>query len=394
MSRPVYIAGVGIVDVTKRKGATIASMARKAVLEALDDSGVPAGERRRVVDALYVGNMMSGMLSKQQHLGPLVATEAGLAGVDAITIESCSGAGASALRVGVIALQSGLVDTVVVCGVEQMSHADLQTTTEALATASHWENEGAKGETFASLNGHLATAYFERYNLKPEDLADFSVNAHSNALHARHSLFKKHVTAAEYADSRVITGPIRLMDACPICDGSAAIVLTTNRGMLRKDRSRVVEIAGTACATDILTVNDREDPLALEAAKQSTIRALGMAGLQRADIDLFELHDAYSIIACLGLEAAGFCEPGEGHLFAKQGRIALGGDLPISTFGGLKARGHPVGATGVYQAAEVFLQLSRRAGENQVENAEVAVSQNIGGAGSSVFTHCYTSSSA
>lgn len=181
-----------------------------------------------------------------------------------------------------------------------------------------------------------------------------------------------------------------MLDASPTCDGAAAIVLTSNKDVaMRGGAGGLVRLAGSGGASDILCVADRPDPLSLAASRVSAQRALDSAGMDLNACDIFELHDAYTIMACLSLESAGFCMPGEGTVVAKDGAIGLRGYCPIATFGGLKARGHPVGATGVYQAAETLLQLTGRAGKNQVAGAQTAMTQNVGGAGSSIFSHVF-----
>jgi len=361
-------------------------MGQTAIAAALADGGLEPG----AVSALYVGNMLSGMLSDQQHVGPLLATAAGLNGVEATTVEACCGSGGAALRWGYMAVASGMHETVIVAGVEQMTHREIKTVTRALATASDWEKEGAHGATFVSLNGTLMSMYMDKYGIDHEAFGAFPRNAHNNASSSVHATLKKRLAPADYKNSPLITDPIRLLDACPTCDGAAAIVLTASRDVARrKGNNSVVRLAGSGAATDILCVMDRPEPLHLSAVEKSTRQALAHARIDMSAVDLFELHDAYSIMACLCLESAGFALPGQGTHFANDGHLALNGILPIATFGGLKARGHPVGATGVYQAAEVFLQLTGTAGANQVKGAQVAVTQNIGGAGASVYTHVF-----
>jgi acetyl-CoA C-acetyltransferase len=259
--------------------------------------------------------------------------------------------------------------------------------TRGLATASNWETEGAKGKTFVTLNGDLMSLYMAKYGVAAEKFAPFPINAHRNAGTSEHATLRKPVTEEGYAESRVLTDPIRIMDASPTCDGAAAVVLTSSRAIAQRPGAVFVRIAGSGAASDVLPVHERPDPLHLRAVEQSLSEALRRARLTHGDVDLFELHDAYSIMACLCLESAGFVQAGEGTAFAQDGNLGLRGVLPIATFGGLKARGHPVGATGVYQAAEMLLQLNGRAGENQVRGAQVGVVQNIGGAGGSVYTH-------
>jgi acetyl-CoA C-acetyltransferase len=389
--KPVYIAGVGLHPVTRKGNVNLAGMGGVAIKAALSDAQIDSSK----VGALYVGNMLSGMLSSQQHLGALLANAGGLDLVESATAEACCGSGGAALRWGYLAVSSGAYDTVVVAGVEHMTHVEVERATKGLATASDWTSEGGKGETFVSLNGAIMKEYMRRYNVKHSAFSPFAVTAHKNALTAAHSTLKVNVTAESYESSRVITPPVQLLDASPICDGAAAIVLTSDRGLARassssQGKNRIVRITGSAAATDQLAVNSRPDILKLRAVTRSVENALSNARLSRESIDVFELHDAYSIMACCSLEAAGFVPEGQGTQFAADGNLALSGRLPMATFGGLKARGHPVGATGVYQACEAHLQLTRRAGQNQVNGANTVMIQNIGGSGASVFTHIFT----
>jgi len=361
-------------------------MGGAAIKAALSDAQIESSS----VGALYVGNMLSGMLSSQQHLGALLSNAGGLGLVESATAEACCGSGGAALRWGYLAVTSGAHDTVIVAGVEHMTHVEVERATKGLATASDWTSEGGKGETFVSLNGAIMKEYMRRYNVKHSAFAPFAVTAHQNALTSAHSTLKINVTAESYEASRVITPPVQLLDASPICDGAAAVVLTSDRAIAlssSKGTNRIIRIVGSAAATDQLAVNSRPDILKLRAVTRSVENALSSSRLSRKDIDIFELHDAYSIMACCSLEAAGFVPEGQGTQFAADGNLALSGRLPMATFGGLKARGHPVGATGVYQACEAHLQLTRRAGQNQVKGANTVMIQNIGGSGASVFTH-------
>lgn len=382
----MYIAGVGLQPVTRKGNVNLASMGGAAIKAAISDAQIESSS----VGALYVGNMLSGMLSSQQHLGALLSNAGGLGLVESATAEACCGSGGAALRWGYLAVTSGAHDTVIVAGVEHMTHVEVERATKGLATASDWTSEGGKGETFVSLNGAIMKEYMRRYNVKHSAFAPFAVTAHQNALTSAHSTLKINVTAESYEASRVITPPVQLLDASPICDGAAAVVLTSDRALAlssSKGTNRIIRIVGSAAATDQLAVNSRPDILKLRAVTRSVENALSSSRLSRKDIDVFELHDAYSIMACCSLEAAGFVPEGQGTQFAADGNLALSGRLPMATFGGLKARGHPVGATGVYQACEAHLQLTRRAGQNQVQGANTVMIQNIGGSGASVFTH-------
>jgi acetyl-CoA C-acetyltransferase len=379
--RDVFIAGVGQTPVTKDHHTRGRYLGAAAVQAALADARL----ERESIGALYVGNMLSGVLANQQQLGALIADYAGLAGIEALAVEAACASGGAALRVAYQAVAGGIFDAVVVCGVERMTHVERDSVTRALATAADWEIEGVCGESFLSLNATLMREYMRKHGIAPERFAPFPIAAHGNALTNPNALLHKPLDVETYLASRIVTEPIRLFDVSPICNGAAALVLVAPH-IAAKHATRV-RIAGSALATAPLALARRPDPLDLAAIGASTRQAMRQAGVDHGDIDLFELHDAYTIMTTLTLEAAGFAKPGAGLDFADTARIGLKGDLPLATFGGLKARGHPVGASGCYQAVEAYLQLAERAGANQVAGAGVALVQNIGGTGATVVSH-------
>jgi acetyl-CoA C-acetyltransferase len=339
---------------------------------------------------LYVGNMLSGVLAQQQQLGGLIADYSGLAGIEAVTIEAACASGGAAVRVAYQAVAGGIHDVVAACGVERMTHVDRDAVTRALATAADWELEGVCGESFLSLNATLMRAYMDKYGVAAERFAPFAITAHRNALTNPNALLHKALDLETYLESRIVTDPIRLFDVSPVCNGASAVILAAPSVAAEMSNGARVRIAGSALATAPLALKRRSDPLDLTAVTSSTHQALKQAGIGRDDVDLFEPHDAYTIMTALTLEAAGFARPGAGLDYADAERIGLRGELPLATFGGLKARGHPVGASGCYQVVEAFLQLAHRAGGNQVPDAGVALVQNIGGTGATVVSHVLT----
>lgn len=376
----VYITGIGQVKVEKSSELSLREMGAKAIQLAMKDAGI------NKADALYTGNMLSGMLSHQQQLAPIVAAEAGLTGIEAVTVEAACGSGGAALRNGVMSILSGMCDTVVVCGLEKMSHPDKAFITQSIATASDWEIEGGKGESFVTLNAKLAQLYLDTYNLSSDCFAQFGINAHRNAATNPNAVFQKEISLSDYLNAKVIANPLRLYDASPICDGSAAIILSRYPPD-NKSRPAVKIIASTA-ASEAVGIDRRKNPLAAEGIERSGKKALQISGVGLDEIGFFELHDAYSIIAILSLEAMGFARKGQGWKLAEEGAIKREGKLPVSTFGGLKARGHPIGASGVYQTVEAFMQLTDAAGANQIKKeANIGLIQSIGGTASTVITH-------
>jgi acetyl-CoA C-acetyltransferase len=382
--RDVSIIGIGQTPVGELWEKSLRHLAHDAIVAALRDAGA---ERP---DALYVGNMLSGELAEQEHLGALFADFVGLRGIEAFKIEAACASGAAALRVGHMAVASGLYDMVIVCGVEKMTDAIGADTTAALALAADQEYEVSHGVSFVALNALLMRRYMYEHNVPHEVFAGFSVNAHRNGAGNPNAMFRRPITAETYRKAAMIADPINLMDSSPICDGAAAVVLSPSHWAGNgRGSGPAVRILASTSATDTLAIHDRRDPLFLEAAYLSSQKAYVQAGVTPADIDLFELHDAFSIMSALSLEATGFSRKGEGVRWAEDDgeRIAIDGELPLSTMGGLKARGHPVGATGVYQVVEVVQQLRGEAGANQVQDARIGMAQNIGGSGATVITH-------
>jgi acetyl-CoA C-acetyltransferase len=335
---------------------------------------------------LFAGNMLSDELQGQKHIATQIASEAGLRGVEALQVRAATATGAAALRMAYFAVASGEARLAVAVGAEKMSDG---LATPALAKALDAKTETAVGATLLSQNARLMQMYLDKYKVSVNDFNFFSLNSHRNARTNPNALFKdKKVFDSTIRKSPIISPPLRLYDASPICDGAAAVVLT-RANEARAYTDHPVRILSSSVATDWFRIDDRKKPLDLFAAANSAHNAFRKANVHRNDIDFFEVHDAFSIMACLLLEAVGFAEPGEGWRLAADHKITLRGPLPICTFGGLKARGHPIGATALYQACEIVLQLTGRAGRNQVKDAELALLQSVGGAASTVLTHVF-----
>jgi acetyl-CoA C-acetyltransferase len=374
--RQVAILGVGQTPVAEHWELSIRDLAVDAGRAAMADAGV---ER---VDAVYVGNMTGGRLNQQRHLGALVADHLGQWGAEAVRMEAACGSAGSAMRQGMLAVASGLLDAVLVVGVEKMTETGSKETTAALTGAADADYEVIHGVTFVGLNALVMRRYMHQYGYQHADFAPFAVNAHANGAKNPNALFQEAITSRQYEKGRVVADPITLYDASPIGDGAAALLLVP-----AEKAREAVRVIGSASAIDTLAIHDREDMLWLAAAEQSAYRAFNQAGITRDEVDLFEAHDAFSIMAALSLEACGFAERGQGVRLAQEGAILPGGRIPISTMGGLKARGHPVGATGLYQLAEATLQLRGAAGAAQIDGARIAMTQNIGGSGATIVTH-------
>ncbi len=376
--RSVSIIGIGQLPVKKHYDLSVSEMAAMVVQQAMNAARV------NNIDALYVSNMLSDELQGQKHLAALIADEAGLFGVEAIQIRAATAVGAAAFRIGLLAIGSGALDLVAVVGVEKMASG---LSTPALAKALDATVEVPDGATMISHNARMMEAYFEQFDTPDDALALFSVNAHENAVNNPIALFQnRQFNAQDVLSSRLIFSPIRLLDCSPICDGAAAVILAPSR-YAEKNCDVPVRILGSGAATDHFRLAERPNPLILEGTRISCQKALGQAKLNPEDIDFFELHDAFSIMACLCLEASGFAEFGGGWRLAAEGEIKPKGRIPISTMGGLKARGHPIGATALYQICEIVLQLTGQAEGAQLDGPKIALTQSIGGAAATSITH-------
>jgi acetyl-CoA C-acetyltransferase len=378
----VSVIGIGQTKVGEHWDTSIRHLAWYAIEAAMDDADTTG------IDALYVANMMAGHLSHQDHLGALVADFAGLRGIEAVTVEAADASGGAAMRQAILAVKSGMVETAIVVGVEKVTDQSGSAALTAMSTAMDADYEAIHGATPAALAALMMRRYMYENGLELADFAGFSVNAHANGSSNPNAMFRNILKPERFASGPVVAEPVSLFDQAPLGDGSAAVIVT------RSDRARdmvpkPVSVIGSALATDHIGLHDRKNILRLEAAEISTQKAMSHAGVEVDDINVFELHDAYTVMAALSLEASGFAEPGKGWELARDGEINRDGRVPISTFGGLKARGNPVGATGVYQIVEVCQQLRKEAGDCQVEGAQIGMTQNLGGTGATAVTHLF-----
>ena len=374
------IIGIGQTDVREHWETSIRHLAWYAIEAAMDDA------HYNQIDAIYVGNMLAGQLSNQNHLGALVADFSGLRGAEALTVEAADASGGAALRQAVLAVQSGLVETALVVGVEKVTDETGGPVLAALATALDGDYEAVHGQTLAGAAGLLMRRYMHAYGVELSDFAGFSVNAHANAAGNPRAMYRNRLRPEGFAAAPMVAEPVSLFDEAPAGDGAAA-VLVTSADRAADMVAQPVRVAASTLATDSLALHDRRDLLWLGAAERSARRAFETAGLTPADIDVFELHDSFTIMAALSLEACGFAARGTGWQLARDGEIGRNGRIPISTFGGLKARGNPIGATGLYQIVEVAQQLRGKAGDCQVADARVGMAQNLGGTGATAVTH-------
>lgn len=378
--RDVSIIGIGQTVVAEHWGRSLRDLAVEAIQKARQDAGI---ER---LDALYVGNMLSGELSGQENLAAAVADAAGLLPIEALKIEAACASGGAVVRAACLAVASGEHEAVLAVGVEKMTDLLTDGVTSALALAADADYEAGHGVSFVALNAMLMRRYMHDFKARHEDFAPFSVNSHRNAARNPNAVYRQEITVEDFVRSPIVADPINILDSAGICDGAAAVLIVPS-AEAKRVRRPPVRVAASVCATDTIGLAERRDPLIWQAVADSARLAYRKAQVAPRDIDFFEVHDAFTIVSVLSLEACGFADRGSALKLAAEGRIALEGDLPICTLGGLKGRGHPVGASGTYQIVEAVQQLRGEAGPAQIKGARVGMAQSVGGSGSVAVTH-------
>ncbi len=376
--RDVAIVGAGLIRFKENWGSSLRDLFVEAALKAIKDAKV------KEVDSMYVGSMSSGLFVEQEHIGPLCADYLGFKNVPTVRIESACASGGIALRQGLIEVASGFSDIVLVAGVEKMT--DTEDATSALAAAADVENEVFYGATFPALYALIARAHMDKYGTTREQLASVAVKNHKNGAKNPNAHFQREINLETVLNSVMVADPLTLLQCSPISDGAAALILVPVE-KARTKKNKVVKISGSGLATDTIALHSRKDLASLEAVRLSAERAYKMAGKRPEDIDVCEVHDCFSIAELICIEELGFVEKGKSGKFVEEGNTEIGGKIPVNTSGGLKAKGHPVGATGIGQAIEVYEQLTDNAGERQVKGAKVGLIQNMGGTGASSVVH-------
>jgi len=376
--RDVGILGVGLTRFKEHWDKSLRDLFVEAAIKALEDAKV------RKIDSMYVGSMSSGLFNNQEHIAPLLADYLGAKNIPAVRVESACASGGIALRQGFMEVASGLSDTVLVSGVEKMT--DCEDPTSALAAAADVENEAYFGATFPALYALIARAHMDRYGTTREQLAFVSVKSHKNGAKNPDAQFQREFTLDAVMNSVMVADPLTLLECSPITDGAAAIILAPIE-IVKTMKSKVVKIIGSGVASDTIALHSRRDIVSLDAVRIAGERAYSMAGKKPEDIDVCEVHDCFAIAELVCIEELGFVEKGKSGKFTEEGNTEIGGKIPINTSGGLKAKGHPVGASGIAQAIEIYKQLTGNAGERQVQDAKIGMSQNMGGTGASSVVH-------
>ena len=370
-----FIAGVGFTKIAEHWDKGLEQLMVEAALKALEDAGISS------IDAIYVGNALAEFLQNQMQLGAIIAEGLGFSRVPAFRVEASDASGAAALYAGFNEIIAGRADAVLVIGGEKLSDGLPEEVSSGLMMSGRNYFEGFIGAEFYSLNALLYKLYSKRYG--GENIPLFPVISHEHAEGVAHAQYPFKISLEKILSSPYIADPLRRLEVSGIGDGAAAVVLVGDR-LAERLKSPLSQFF-ISSATDYVNPFDREDPLKFQSVTLSVNRVLEDAGLERSQLSFIELHDATSIMAAIALESSGLAEPGEAGSLAAKGDLGLSGRLPCNTFGGLKARGHPLAATAIYQIAEAHLQLTGRAGKNQIDQARAGLTLSIGGVGAITF---------
>ena len=381
----VSIVSAGLSKFGKLEGLYAREIFAEAAKEAYDRC--PNLNPKKDIQALFVGHMGESY-EHQGHTGATMADWAGLVHTPATRVEAACSSSGAALRAGIYAVLSGLCDIVMVGGVEKMTHRTTAEVTEYLAMASDYPFEQWHGITFPGLYALMATAHMHAYGTTEKQLATVAVKNHFHGSLNPKAHMQKEITLENALASRVIAWPLKLYDCSLITDGASCLILTKPE-LAKKYTDMPVQIIGSGQASDTIGLYERENLTSLSAAKLAANKAYEMADVKPENVDVAEVHDCFTIAEIIAYEDLGFCKAGEGGKLAESGETRLGGRIPINTSGGLKAKGHPVGATGTGQAYEVYLQLTGQAGQRQVKDVKIGLTHNVGGSGATATVHIY-----
>jgi acetyl-CoA C-acetyltransferase len=377
----IAVIGVGLTNFEEHWDKNLRQLAIEAGTKAIADSGV----RGRDLDAIYLGNMSAGRFIGQEHVAALVSGELGLS-IPAVRVEGACASGGIALRQAILAILSGQHNIVLVGGAEKMTDLMTDSVTTSLMGAADQEWEAYYGLTFPSLYAMIARRHMFDFGTTREQMAKVAVKNHHNATMNPIAQFKKEITVEDVINAPMVSDPLTLFDCSPITDGAATMILC-REDLAKKYTDNPIYIIGSGQASDTLALHDRRSLTTLDATVKANQMAYKQAGVTQKDIDLAEVHDCFTIAEIVATEDLGFCKKGEGGKLLDEGVTQIGGKIPVNTSGGLKAVGHPVGATGIKQAIEIVLQLRGEAGKRQVKDAEIGLTHNVGGSGATAVVH-------
>tara|TARA_Y100000310_G_scaffold236888_1_gene240165 strand:+ start:2882 stop:4051 length:1170 start_codon:yes stop_codon:yes gene_type:complete len=383
--KSVSIIGVGITRFAEHWQESFRELIAKAGIMAIQDSGLAGND----IEAAYGGCMASGRFIAQEHIGALIADELGLNPIPSTRLEAACASGGVALRTAYLSIASGAYNVVAVGGVEKMTEVSTEEAAIALGGAGDQETELFHGASFPALYALMARKHMQEFGTTEEQLASVAVKNHKNAMGNPNAQFHREISVENVMNSGYIASPLKLLDCSPITDGAAALILCETEKAKELGIKDAIEIVGSAQASDSLALTGRESLTQMDATTTAVGQAYKQAGVSAKDVDFAEVHDCFTIAEVIATEDLGFFKKGEGGKAAEEGRTALNAEISINPSGGLKAKGHPVGATGVAQAVEACMQLQDKADGRQVKNAELGLTHNVGGSGATAVVHLY-----
>ncbi|MGY0374722.1 thiolase domain-containing protein [Clostridium sp. JNZ J1-5] len=383
--RSVSVIGIGETKMGRYPNLSLREMILKAGGQAIADSGLD----KKDIQALYIGNFNSQVLCGQGHMGSLVSEVLGLGNIPTIRTEGACASGSLAFRMGLIAVMSGIYDVVLVGGVEKMTHQPTELVTEAIASAMDYDLEAMEGLTFPANFAMMANRYFYEYRDVKREMGLCAVNAHHNASLNPDAQMPKEITLEKVLSAPFIADPLSIFDCSLVTDGAAFVVLATTDIAKKISKHRIVEVVGSGHAGDTITLFTKKSITSFDATISAAKQAYDQARLTPSDIDFAEVHDCFTITQIINIEDLGFAERGHGADAVAEGITSIDGKRPINPSGGLKAKGHPIGATGISQIYEVVTQLRGNAGHRQVNKADVGLSHNLGGTAGTCLVHIF-----
>lgn len=384
MNRDVAIIGIGLSKIGERWESSLQDLFVEAATRAMKDAGVDT------VDALHIGCMSSGLFNNQEHIGAMMADFLGMAPSAASRLEAAEASGALAIKSAILDVASGNSEIVLAGGVEKTNDIDGEAATGVLTAGSDATYEGYQGITNPGIYAMMAKAHMERYGTTREQLAEVAVKNHFHgSMNKGVAQLPFPIKAAAVIGSPLVADPLRMLDCSPLSDGAAAVIVCSMEKARAIAKHPIVSLKGMGHATDTLALHARKDVTVLNAVWIAAEKAYHQAGIQPADVDVAEVHDVTTITEIMALEALGFAEPGQGGSFTEAGHTRLGGKIPVNTSGGCKSFGHPLGATGAAQVVEIVQQLRGAAGDRQVNNARIGLTQSIGGSGATAIVHIW-----
>ncbi len=375
----VFLRKVVLLGTGSTKYGKLNVTAREAAVLAAKEAIEKVGISNRDVEAVFVSNVF-GMTEKQGHLGPIIAHSLGIPYAPTFTVETACASGSTAFREAFVNIAAGFYDCILVVGTEKVSHLDTITATTYFSYGSDFAFEAVNGASFPGLYASIARYHMHKYGTTEEQLAAVAVKNHSNAIHNPKAHFHKKITVEDVLKSRVVASPLKLYDCCPFSDGASAAIIASEE-FAKKHIDTLIYVLGTGRASAPAALFNRENMASIISSKLAAEQAFKNSRLTHKDIDFMEVHDCFTIAEVIAIEDMGFCKKGEGAKLAEEGVTEIDGKLPVNPSGGLKAKGHPVGATGVGQINEVYEQLLGEAGKRQVEGATTALTHNVGATG-------------